>query len=212
MIEPGRFRNALLASVAALLVLAVIPLTEPRTILALAGDRSSPGFRMHTEDMKIPSMSMGGAQVEGTDVAHLSLGGLEVNRVLVIERDVFVSSMAPTAQDWTIAIRAPAAQAPSGIDIYTSRACVRRVGLTRFGLLAGLLDGAINDALASGYQPSLITRLLNLVGPFGLVDITIAEFASETPRVTTPRMSTPRGMTITVTPRRVDPEFATSCL
>jgi len=76
----------------------------------------------------------------------------------------------------------PAASARGGITLQATYACVRGLGLTRLGLLRGILDAPLNQALdvdpTVGFQPTWATELANVIGSTG-IEIVIEELQAD---------------------------------
>ncbi len=210
MIDDRRLASALLAGLLPLLMLAAAALVTPSTGLALAGDTSSPGARLALDELRIDELELSAVTVEGTETARFDIGAIERSARLVIERDVNVSSVVPGAGAYTLRLSAPTAEL-EGLDLYTARACVSGVGLTNLGLLEGLVDPFLNSAVAEGYDDNLLTGLLNLIGPSGLINFTVEEFRAETVALDTTTISA-TGLETSFGPRTVDPAFAGSCI
>jgi hypothetical protein len=186
--------------------------SKPQTLYALAGDTSSSGARLYADNLTIDGLDLGGGQVEGVDITRFSISDLESTLVFVIERDLRFSTVVPSAPDWTISLRAPTTNASSGIELLTSQACLEGIGVTRFNLFSGLLDDLINQSVRRGFQPSFFVSLINLILPLGLVDVKVGQFYAEVMRIDAPRLTAPAGISVRVTPKRVAPEFAGTCL
>lgn len=212
MIDRGRFQVTLAAGLVALFGLLIGAVSTPQGVMALAGDPGATGARLYTANVVIDGMGLYGSTVDGVSVTHFDLGEVPRTGVMVIERDVRVTTMAPGAQDWTFRLRMPVTSARSGLDLYTADACVQGIALTRFGLLNGLLDGFVNPAIDNGHHPSLLVRLLNLVGPLGIVDVSVDRMWAEVMVLKAPALSASQGTEVTVLPRSVSPEFAGNCL
>lgn len=212
MIERDRFRWALLAGLVLVASIMVPVVSQPQNLYALVGDRSSPGARLYAEDLNIKGLRLGGGQVKGVDITKFAIKDLQSTRTFVIERDIGFSSVTPTAQDWTITIRAKTANATSGTSIYTSQACLNGIGLSRFNLFNGLLDGLIKRSVRRGFRPSLFTGLSNLLFSGGLISLKVDRFYGEAMVVDAPRFTAPAGVTVQVGPKRVSPEFSGSCI
>ncbi len=212
MIDQSRFHRALIVSLLFVVGFCGYTASTPEGVFALAGAPGSPGARVYTRNLVIDGLGLYGASVDGRTVTHFDIGNLRQAQSMVIERDIAASSVAPGARDWTVRMETPYAVAPAGIDIYSANACVSGVGLTSFGLLSGLLDGFVNPAIANGHNPSLITALLNLIGPSGIIDITVSQFWAEAMVIDANRLTTPNGLTLHVTPRSTSPLFVGSCL
>ncbi len=97
-------------------------------------------------------------------VVRLEVGSLVEASALALDRPLPDGSL-------RIAAGAPAGSgvaAPAGVRLDATRACVRGLGITELGLLRGVLDGPLNEALAvdpeAGFQPTWATWLANAVG------------------------------------------------
>lgn len=211
MIDPRRLERALIAGLLPVLAMALWLAFTPTVAMSLAGDPDSPGARLALDDSLINRLALGGDTVEGENVARLEIGRLRRSADLVIERDVLAGSVVPGAGVYTLRVEAPVTVI-NDVDLFTSRACVRGVGLTRFGLLQGVFEPSLNQALADGFRPNLVTFLLNLIGPSGLIDFTIAEFRGELVRLDARLFTADRGVRTTFTPRVTSPSFQGSCL
>lgn len=212
MIDLRRFRLALIAGLAPLLLLGAVSATKPSVALALIGGHpNSPGFRLSASHLVLDGMGLYSRSARGYHVAHFDIGRMTRGSDMVIERDFNPGSVIPVGGVYTIHVGVPSAMANS-LDIFTARACVRGVGIAGFGLFDGLLDGWLNASLRSGLRPSLLTFLLNLIGPSGIIDFKVDRMWGETVLLKADRFDSPQGLAIKVGGHMRSSNFSGSCL
>lgn len=210
MADRHRLFIALLAGLGGLVVALAASIGAATPGLALAGAAGSDSMRLHVSDMVLDRLQMTGDQVGGREVTVYSMSRLSSSGTLVIERDVNVSAVVPGATDWTLNLSGPNLQGQS-VRLLAARSCVRSVGVAGLPLFDGLLDPLINPAVADGFDPNLITEITNLIGSSGLVGVKVGGLWAESPRMTLSTVNLDQ-LSLTVTPKRVDPAFGGSCV
>lgn len=212
MLNSRRFELTVAVGLLPILMMAFAFAMTPTGALTLAGEPSSNGARLSATRLVVDGIGLYGSEIDGVAVSHFDLGELEAVSDLIIERDFRPSTAIPGAPTWTVRMVVPYAQALNTMDIYSSNGCVSGVGITNFGLFEGLVDPALNAALKDGHNPNLLTFLINIIGPSGLINFTIADLKLEAMNIQAGALRANRGFEISVSPQRVDPVFQGTCL
>lgn len=206
MIDDRRLAASLIAGLAPLIVLALIAVTQPISALGLAGDVDSPGARFVMLDPTIQGLGLDGATVEGVETTRWTAPTARLQ--FVFERDVDFASVVPGGGIYTLRMTGQSEWTDAAL--FTSRACVKGVGLTGLNLFRGLTDGAVNSAIDNGFESNLLIGLLNLIKPLRIT-IKADEVFGEGVLITSGLLAANQ-LELSHTPRRTDPVFAGSCI
>ena len=106
--------------------------------------------------------------------------------------------------DGALRITTRGTSSAAGLVLDATWACVQGLGVTRDGLLRGVLDEALNDALdvdpARGFRTTPVVVLANLVGAVG-VPVVVRELRADVARLRADGLHLPAGMIVRTTTR-----------
>jgi hypothetical protein len=203
------------AVVAAALASALLGVAPPPGAASPGQERGNGVATLVLEDVVLVGISLTGATDRNSGpggrpvpVVRLAVRSLTRTSSLDLTRPLADGSLRLTAASGA----GGTVRARDGVVLDVPWACVRGLGVTEAGLLSGLLDAPLNEALdvdpAVGFRPTWVTALANLIGATP-VPVVIRELRAEVASIDARSLRLP-GLRLVRDERRVAPLRACS--